>query len=102
MAEPLDRTHILQIQAAFQAGFRQSLEEFGKAKPYMSLSQFLTRFGKGIGQNWIDEGLIVPIRHGKNTSKWLIPVQRAYELAVAYHPELICERKKKTPNPKAK
>lgn len=88
--QPLDRINVLQIQAAFQAGFRRCLEEYGKAKPYMSLKQCQDKYGKGITQNWIDAGLLTIIRHGSNTSKWFVSVSQAEIVATTYHPELVC------------
>lgn len=88
--QPLDRIHVLQIQAAFQAGFRKCLEEFGKAKPFMSLKQCQDKYGKGITQNWIDAGLLTLTRHGSNTSKWFVSVSQAESVATTYNPELVC------------
>lgn len=88
--QPLDRIQVLQIQAAFQAGYRKCLENYGKAKPYMSLKQCQDKYGKGFTQNWIDAGLLTLIRHGTNTSKWFVSVAQAESVATTYHPELVC------------
>lgn len=89
MVEPIDRLHLLQIQAAIQAGYRKCEVKYGKAKPFMSLNQFFKQYGTGIGQKWIDEGIVKPVRHGKNTSRWLVSVEEAEIAAITFHPELL-------------
>lgn len=90
MAEPLDRLHLMQIQAALQAGYRRCKEEYGDSKPYMSMNQFYKKFGHGTGQKWIDAGLIVPVRDGDGRGKWRISVAQAEAVAITYNPEALC------------
>lgn len=73
MAEnPIERLHLLQIKAAYKAGFVECLDLLGEVKPYMSRNEADKRFGAGTVQKWIDSGLVNPVRDGKNTSKWRI------------------------------
>lgn len=68
-SQPIDRLHILQIQAAFEAGFNRCAMECGLLKPYLSLNQAYKKYGRGTVDRWIDEGLIKSIKDGTGTSK---------------------------------
>lgn len=65
----LDHDVVLQIKAAYSAGYAKCLEEFGKLKPYLSLKQAYDRYGRTTVDRWINEGLVERIKDGNGNCK---------------------------------
>lgn len=74
--QPLDRLHLLQIQAAYAAGFKKAVAECGMLRPYISLKQAYRMYGQGTVERWADEGLIVKIKDGPGSSRVRIDRQQ--------------------------
>lgn len=66
---PINRTHLIQLRAVFEAGFNACAVECGLLKPYLSLNQAQKKYGRKTVNRWIDEGLIKVIKDGTGTSK---------------------------------
>lgn len=67
--QPIDRLHLLQLQATYEAGFNKCAEALGFLKPYLSLNQCYKRWGRKTVNRWADEKLIEIIKDGPGTSK---------------------------------
>jgi hypothetical protein len=68
-AQPIDRLQLLQIQAAYAAGFKKAAAECGMLRPYISLKQAYRMYGQGTVERWADEGLIQKIKDGPGSSR---------------------------------
>lgn len=60
---------VRQIQNAYCAGYRKCLEEHGQMRPYMTLREAHTRYGRGTVDRWIKEGLVKSIKDGEHSSR---------------------------------
>jgi hypothetical protein len=67
--QPLDRLQLLQIQAAYGAGYKRALADCGQLRPYLSLKEAYRKYGQGTVERWVDEGLIVKIKDGPGSSR---------------------------------
>lgn len=67
--QPIDRLQLMQLQAAYEAGFKRCAEELELLKPYLSLNRCYKRWGRKTVDRWADEGLITVIKDGTGTSK---------------------------------
>ncbi len=73
---PLDRLQLLQIQAAYDAGYAKALAKYGELKPYISLKEAYRMYGQGTVERWADEGLITKIKDGTGSSRVRIDRQQ--------------------------
>ncbi len=67
--QPLDRLQLLQIQAAYAAGFKKAVAECGMLRPYIPITQAYKKYGRATVERWVDEGLIEKIKDGPGNSK---------------------------------
>lgn len=65
----LDRDQMMQIQAAYAAGYSACMANFGHLSPYISLKQANDTYGRRIVARWIEEGLVEPIKDGDGHRK---------------------------------
>lgn len=66
---PIDRLHLMQLQASYEAGFNKCAETLGLLKPYLSLNQCYKRWGRKTVARWAVEGLITIEKDGTRNSK---------------------------------
>lgn len=67
--QPIDRLHLIQLQATYEAGFNKCAETLGLLKPYLSLNQCYKRWGRKTVERWADEGLITIEKDGTKNSR---------------------------------
>ena len=67
--QPIDRLHLMQMQATYEAGFNKCAETLGLLKPYLSLNQCCKRWGRKTVERWADEGLITIEKDGTKNSR---------------------------------
>lgn len=67
--QPISRLHLIQMRAAYEAGFNKCAETLGLIKPYISLNAAYKTYGRRIVDRWAEEGLITIIKDGTGTSK---------------------------------
>lgn len=67
--QPISRLHLMQIRAAYEAGFSKCAETMGLIKPYISLNQAYKTYGRNTVDRWASEKLITIIKDGTGTSK---------------------------------
>jgi hypothetical protein len=60
----------------------KTLVSLGLIKPYYTMSKARSLYGNAWLKMIIDEGMINPIKDGKNTSAWRLPRVRLEELAM--------------------
>lgn len=65
----LSRLHLIQMRAAYEAGFKKCAETLGILKPYLNLNQAYKLYGRGTVDRWANEKLITIIKDGTGTSK---------------------------------
>lgn len=73
---PIDRLHLLQIQASYEAGFYRCAETLGLLKPYLSLNQCYKRWGRKTVERWAAEGLISIEKDGTKNSRCRVSRER--------------------------
>lgn len=61
--------HVIQVQAAYVAGYKKCLEDAGKLKPYISQAQAYAKYGRVVVDRWVNEGLITVIKDGANNCR---------------------------------
>lgn len=67
--QPIDLTHLKQLDAVIDVAVSRFAVKCGLLKPYMSLNEAYKAYGRGTVDRWISEKLIIPIKDGTGTSK---------------------------------
>lgn len=96
MSEILTPFITKQITAAYKAGYRQRMEDYGELPYYMTMNEACDKYGRRNVERWIDDGLLQSLKPGEHRTSRRLIVRSEIEMLAAINEIKPKQRKPKT------